>query len=780
MEIKKRNRAELKSYFVKNAIPTESNFSDLMDAVLVQKSDGVAKLPGDPLSVEAVGDDNSRKLALNLYRAFTDAAPAWSLELNPWSDPNNPASARAGLSFTDAGGASRMFLDATSGKLGVGTIAPSEVLHVRSDGCVGLLESTGTDAWLRLQGIDGPDYRVELTNRKGRLALWTRTHGDVLNVTRDGRVGVRHTSPLRVLHVSAGGEIALASGAVSTDSKAGLFWDGGDNYAIRRSSGAWNAPDYQQLVIDWPTGIVLQPGSGPDAGQGKSYVDIRNGKGLRVTDGGLVVGAGEPAGAKLKVAASAADFVSTTFDGTGMGELRFSGWASGYSVDALGSGKHLYFNRSAGATSNVYVGRNGYELAVLGNGNVGVGGDPGANRLRVGIGAADFFATTFTGTGMGELRVAGWTGGWNISSMSKHLYLNRESGTSSNVYVGRSGAELQVLGNGNVGVGGDPGTSRLKVVNSATDFTSTTFTDAGMGELRTSGWASGWSVSAVSRHLFLNRDAGATSNVYVGRNGAELQVLANGNVGVGGDPGTSRFKVVGATTTDAFTTQFSAAGGGELRAVAWTNGWNINAMSKHLYLNRDTADGCNVYVGRAGAELTVFANGDVAAFGRLRAPSGVDISGNVASHIDADGAFYRWGGQVYITVDDNLYIRDSNDGTVRFHFDTDRGILRQDDWAALAMGNGWVNYGDGYNDAAYYRDRQGLVRLRGLIKGGANNSVIATLPVGCRPPARELRAVLIHDNVAGRVDVLPGGQVIAMDVSATWLSLDGISFRAAL
>ena len=75
MEIKKRNRAELKSYFVKNAIPTETNFADLMDAVLIQKSDGVAKLPGDPLSIEAVGDDTSRKSALNFYRSFTQPTP---------------------------------------------------------------------------------------------------------------------------------------------------------------------------------------------------------------------------------------------------------------------------------------------------------------------------------------------------------------------------------------------------------------------------------------------------------------------------------------------------------------------------------------------------------------------------------------------------------------------------------------------------------------------------------------------------------------------------------
>ena len=75
MEIKKRSRAELKSYFVKNAIPTENNFADLIDGALVQRDDGLVKLPGDPLSLEATGDDTSQKPALSLYRSFTDPQP---------------------------------------------------------------------------------------------------------------------------------------------------------------------------------------------------------------------------------------------------------------------------------------------------------------------------------------------------------------------------------------------------------------------------------------------------------------------------------------------------------------------------------------------------------------------------------------------------------------------------------------------------------------------------------------------------------------------------------
>ena len=42
-----KNRTDLKSYFVKNAIPTEGNFADLIDSQLNQTQDGVFKPDGD-------------------------------------------------------------------------------------------------------------------------------------------------------------------------------------------------------------------------------------------------------------------------------------------------------------------------------------------------------------------------------------------------------------------------------------------------------------------------------------------------------------------------------------------------------------------------------------------------------------------------------------------------------------------------------------------------------------------------------------------------------------
>ncbi len=124
MDIKKLDRTALKSYFVKNAIPTAGNFADLIDGLINQKEDGIAKPAGEPLSVQADGDATSQKKAINFYKNFADPNPAWTLSLNPWGDPNKPETAKLGWSIGDAAGNSKLFIDQTTGNVGVGTVDP--------------------------------------------------------------------------------------------------------------------------------------------------------------------------------------------------------------------------------------------------------------------------------------------------------------------------------------------------------------------------------------------------------------------------------------------------------------------------------------------------------------------------------------------------------------------------------------------------------------------------------------------------------------------------------
>lgn len=100
-----------------------------------------------------------------------------------------------------------------------------------------------------------------------------------------------------------------------------------------------------------------------------------------------------------------------------------------------------------------------------------------------------------------------------------------------------------------------------------------------------------------------------------------------------------------------------------------------------------------------------------------------------------------------------------------------------DVWKNPTFQNGWVNYGAGYHFGQYYKDTDGFVHLRGLINSGTfASSVIFNLPVGYRPNSRVLRATIASDALA-RVDVLPDGNVLAVNGSG-WLSLEGIYFLA--
>jgi hypothetical protein len=83
-----------------------------------------------------------------------------------------------------------------AGNVGIGTTNPTHRFHVLTSDAVGLFESTGTQAYLRLSTSEGLDNRVEITNRAGgRLSLWTAGGGDVFNITRSGNVGIGTTNP---------------------------------------------------------------------------------------------------------------------------------------------------------------------------------------------------------------------------------------------------------------------------------------------------------------------------------------------------------------------------------------------------------------------------------------------------------------------------------------------------------------------------------------------------------------------------------------------------------
>ena len=100
-------------------------------------------------------------------------------------------------------------------------------------------------------------------------------------------------------------------------------------------------------------------------------------------------------------------------------------------------------------------------------------------------------------------------------------------------------------------------------------------------------------------------------------------------------------------------------------------------------------------------------------------------------------------------------------------------------WTNLSLQNGWIAYG-GFSSPQYTKGSDNIVKLKGLIKGGAtgNGVVVTNLPAGYRPKERTLLAGLCNPQVWCRTDVLPNGNVELHLSNSGWTSLDNITFLA--
>lgn len=98
----------------------------------------------------------------------------------------------------------------------------------------------------------------------------------------------------------------------------------------------------------------------------------------------------------------------------------------------------------------------------------------------------------------------------------------------------------------------------------------------------------------------------------------------------------------------------------------------------------------------------------------------------------------------------------------------------------LPFNAGWSHYGTGFQPGAYYKDPFGIVHLGGLVQHTTDrNSAIATLPVGYRPAFQELFTTMQQSGL-GRLDVTAAGVLQPSGGSGGgWVSLDGLTFRAA-
>ena len=107
------------------------------------------------------------------------------------------------------------------------------------------------------------------------------------------------------------------------------------------------------------------------------------------------------------------------------------------------------------------------------------------------------------------------------------------------------------------------------------------------------------------------------------------------------------------------------------------------------------------------------------------------------------------------------------------------GSIGVESWISPSFQNGWVNYGGSYEPAGYYKDKFGVVYIKGLVKNGTLSSSIFTLPVGYRPNyIRHLPALTSTSLITTCIlYIYPDGGVIPHGAcNAGWISIE-VSFR---
>lgn len=203
MEINKKNRTELKRYFLANKIPTQKHFEEFVEANLNQAEDGIAKIQGSPISLQAEGDAAGTQEVLNLYSDFADAAPGWSINLNPRVESNVPSSNKPGLNFKDATGETQFFIKGDGGDIGVGTIEPPSRLSIQARENASLIsvvsETTGEASIFE---VAQQDSNGVLSIRNGGGTTISQLSGDANKPSFfQSKVGLGTDAPQASLHI---------------------------------------------------------------------------------------------------------------------------------------------------------------------------------------------------------------------------------------------------------------------------------------------------------------------------------------------------------------------------------------------------------------------------------------------------------------------------------------------------------------------------------------------------------------------------------------------------
>lgn len=191
-------RATLKGYFTKGSIPTENNFADLIDSTLIQIDDGLLTSATAPLSIKAVGADEG---LINFYRVESGQNP----NTTTWQIKHLPVgSSTPGLSIGTPA-ATRLFIDNTTGNVGIGTVTPGFPLTIGNNTLGDKISLWGQSGNHYGFGIQGYQLQIHTGAASDDVVFGYGNSGSMTETMRikgNGSVGIGTGTPAEKLDVS--------------------------------------------------------------------------------------------------------------------------------------------------------------------------------------------------------------------------------------------------------------------------------------------------------------------------------------------------------------------------------------------------------------------------------------------------------------------------------------------------------------------------------------------------------------------------------------------------
>jgi hypothetical protein len=310
-----KNRSTLKGYFTKGAIPTESNFADLVDSMLNQEDDNIGKLPNDPLRITATGVDEA---LINFFRLDQNQETlAWQVKQKPGG--------KSGLSFGDDT-ATRLFIEGGTGNLSIGTTTPVARLDISQEPRSGT-HPTAVKGLYVTGGILADNNGIEFRHSNGTQGLgfgYNTIYATGSNANQDLGLKPRGTGrvisfgPLQVsgaqLQLDGGQKITFTDADVSNNLKLqlwsgyGLGINGGTLFYAANGRHSWrdaNGVNERMFLNTAPDGGLTVSGTGASSFTGNLGIGtgapvarlevvglaaINNGNGIAVKSGFMASG----------------------------------------------------------------------------------------------------------------------------------------------------------------------------------------------------------------------------------------------------------------------------------------------------------------------------------------------------------------------------------------------------------------------------------------------------------------------------------------------------------